>query len=111
VDAWINLDAKGDPVGGPLGSRFPVNREYLELDPIPCSRQFWGGYEIGCAHGSYFQVPNLKVNRDIFAGHIHGTARDRGPQPSGASRSAGAYSITISSNGSTADPAVVSASP
>jgi hypothetical protein len=111
VDAWINLDAKGDPVGGPLGSRFPVNREYLELDPIPCSRQFWGGYEIGCAHGSYFQTPNLKVNRDIFAGHILGTARDRGPQPSGASRSAGATSITISSNGSTADPAVVSASP
>jgi hypothetical protein len=111
VDAWINLDAKGDLVGGPLGSRFPVNREYLELDPIPCSRQFWGGYEIGCAHGSYFQTSNLKVNRDIFAAHILGTARDLGPEPSGASRSAGAYSITISSNGSAADPAVVSASP
>jgi hypothetical protein len=71
VDAWINLDAKGDPVGGPLGGRFPVTREYLELDPTTCGRQFWGGYDIGCAHGSYFQVPNLRVNRDIFAGHTH----------------------------------------
>jgi hypothetical protein len=78
VDAWINLDAKGDLVGGPLGSRFPVTREYLELDPTSCARQFWGGYEIGCAHGSYFQVPNLRVNRDIFAGHILGTARELG---------------------------------
>lgn len=42
VDAWINLDAKGDPVGGPLGGRFPVTREYLELDPTTCARQFWG---------------------------------------------------------------------
>ena len=75
VDAWINLDAKGDPVGGPLVGRFPVTREYLELDPTTCARQLWGGYEIGCAHGSYFQLPNLKVNRDIFAGHILGTAR------------------------------------
>ena len=78
VDAWINLDAKGDPVGGPLVGRFPVTREYLELDPTTCARQFWGGYEIGCAHGSYFQVPNLRVNRDIFAGHILGTARELG---------------------------------
>lgn len=42
VDAWVNLDAKGDPVGGPLGGRFPVTREYLELDPTTCARQFWG---------------------------------------------------------------------
>jgi hypothetical protein len=101
VDAWINLDAKGDLVGGPLGGRFPVNREYLELDPTTCARQFWGGYDIGCAHGSYFQKPNLKVNRDIFASHILGTARELGPQQSDTSRSAGAYAI--SSNGSTAD--------
>jgi hypothetical protein len=111
VDAWINLDAKGDPVGGPLGSRFPVSREYLELDPTTCARQFWGGYEIGCAHGSYFQVSNLKVNRDIFAGHILGTAWDLGPQPSRASGPGSAYSITISSNGSTAEPPFVSAGP
>ena len=41
-----------------------------------------GGYEIGCAHGSYFQVPNLRVNRDIFAGHILGTARELGARRS-----------------------------
>jgi hypothetical protein len=88
-----------------------VNREYLELDPTTCARQFWGGYEIGCAHGSYFQVSNLKVNRDIFAGHILGTAWDLGPQPSRASGPGSAYSITISSNGSTAEPPCVSAGP
>lgn len=111
VDAWINLDAKGDLVGGPLAGRFPVSREYLELAPTSCARQFWGGYEIGCAHGSYFKVSNLKVNRDIFAGHILGTSRNLGSQLSGGSRSTGACSITISSNGSIADSPTVSAAP
>ena len=107
VDAWINLDAKGDPVGGPLVGRFPVTREYLELDPTTCARQFWGGYEIGCAHGSYFQLPNLKVNRDIFAGHILGTARELGARRSDTSGATGPASIAISSNGSLAEPAFV----
>ena len=107
VDAWINLDAKGDPVGGPLVGRFPVTREYLELDPTTCARQFWGGYEIGCAHGSYFQVPNLRVNRDIFAGHILGTARELGARRSDTSGTSGPASIAISSNGSLADLAFV----
>jgi hypothetical protein len=89
VDAWINLDAKGDPVGGPLVGRFPVTQEYLELDPTTCARQFWGGYEIGCAHGSYFQLPNLRVNRDIFAGHILGTARELGVRRSDTSGATG----------------------
>jgi hypothetical protein len=107
VDAWINLDAKGDPVGGPLVGRFPVTREYLELDPTTCARQFWGGYEIGCAHGSYFQVPNLRVNRDIFAGHILGTARELGARRSDTSGAFGPASIAISSNGSLSDSAFV----
>jgi metacaspase-1 len=74
VDAWINLDAQGDLVGGPLSRKFPVKREYLGLPPVTCPRRLWG-YDLTCAHSSYFQPANLKVNRDIFAAHILGTAR------------------------------------
>jgi hypothetical protein len=74
VGEWINLDAQGDLVGGRLGRKFPVNREYLELSPSTCPRRLWG-FDLGCAHGSYFQRENLKVNRDIFAQHILGLAR------------------------------------
>lgn len=69
VNTWINLDAKGDLVGGPLGHRFAVDKEYLNLVPTGCARSLIG-YNLGCAHGSYFQESNLKVNRDIFASHI-----------------------------------------
>lgn len=69
VNNWINLDAKGDLVGGPLGHRFVVSNEYLDLAPTGCVRNLIG-YNLGCAHGSYFQAANIKVNRDIFAAHI-----------------------------------------
>jgi len=71
VNTWINLDAKGDLVGGALGHRFAVSREYLNLVPTGCSVK-WTGYDLGCAHGSYFQPGNSQVNRDIFAAHILG---------------------------------------
>jgi len=74
VGEWVNLDAQGDLVGGRLRRKFPVNREYLELPPSTCPRRLWG-FDLGCAHGSYFQRENLKVNRDIFAQHILGLAR------------------------------------
>ena len=69
VHSWINLDAKGDLVGGALGHRFAVSREYLNLEPSGCPSS-WRGYELGCAHSSYFQSTNDRVNRDIFAAHI-----------------------------------------
>jgi pimeloyl-ACP methyl ester carboxylesterase len=78
ANEWVNLDAQCDLVGGRLGRKFPVNREYLELLPTTCPRQLLGFglvYDFGCAHGSYFQPKNLKVNRDIFAQHILGLAR------------------------------------
>jgi hypothetical protein len=74
VDRWINLDAKGDLVGGALRHRFMVSREYLNLEPSGCTAS-WKGYELGCSHGSYFQPSNTHVNRDIFAAHILGLAR------------------------------------
>jgi hypothetical protein len=106
VDSWINLDAQGDLVGGPLGRRFPVNREYLELQPTGCRRQWWG-YDVGCAHGSYFKVPNLPVNRDIFAAHILGLRRTLTPGGGSASSPAAPRSITISSNGAIRDHRLV----
>jgi hypothetical protein len=69
VSSWINLDAKGDLVGGPLGHRFSVGKEYLNLAPTGCARSLIG-YNLGCAHGSYFQAANIEVNRDIFAANI-----------------------------------------
>jgi metacaspase-1 len=70
VKRWFNLDAKGDLVGGSLVRKFEVDREYLQLTPTSCSSKLWG-YDLSCAHSSYFQVENLQVNRDIFALHIN----------------------------------------
>nr|RNJ65543.1 MAG: caspase family protein [Leptolyngbya sp. IPPAS B-1204] len=69
VSRWINIDAQGDLVGGMLADMFDVNQEFLNLEPTGCSRS-WLGYNLGCAHGSYFVESNLKVNRDIFAAYI-----------------------------------------
>lgn len=69
VEQWINLDTKGDLVGGMLGDKFDVTREYLNLDPTGCSR-FLGIYNLSCAHSSYFSQENIAVNRDIFAKYI-----------------------------------------
>jgi hypothetical protein len=71
VKRWFNLDAKGDLVGGSLARKFEIDQDYLNLTPTSCSRKLWG-YDLGCAHGSYFQIENLQVNRDIFAHHILG---------------------------------------
>lgn len=69
VEQWLNLDAKGDLVGGMLGDKFDVTQEYLDLEPTGCSR-FLGIYNLSCAHSSYFSDSNTAVNRDIFARHI-----------------------------------------
>ncbi|GAB4383670.1 MAG: hypothetical protein Kow00121_45940 [Elainellaceae cyanobacterium] len=69
VDRWINLDAKGDIVGGMIRDRFAVNHEFLELTPGSCQRG-WFGYDISCAHSSYFSADNTAVNRDLFARFI-----------------------------------------
>lgn len=69
VEQWLNLDAKGDLVGGMLGDKFDVTQEYLNLEPTGCSR-FLGIYNLGCAHSSYFSDGNTAVNRDIFAKYI-----------------------------------------
>jgi hypothetical protein len=74
ANSWVNLDAQGDLVGGSLSRRFPVSREYLNLLPTTCPKRLWG-YDLGCAHGSYFQASNTAVNRDIFAAHLLDRAR------------------------------------
>jgi hypothetical protein len=67
VRRWINLDAKGDPVGGRLqGQPYQVDEEDLGLPNLGC-----GFFDAGCAHGSYFKVDNVRVNRDIFARNIN----------------------------------------
>ena len=64
---WVNLDARGDVVGGPLQGRpFAVDNEFLNLVPTGCSGLF-GLVSPACAHSSYFHADNQSVNRHIFA--------------------------------------------
>jgi hypothetical protein len=70
VRQWINLDAKGDIVGGPLEPHgFAVDAEYLGLHPTGCG-SFAGIVAPSCAHGSYFVSENRAVNSGVFARHI-----------------------------------------
>ncbi len=62
VQQWVNLNARGDIVGGPLRG-FQVDREFLNLHPSECGRIVTAS----CAHSSYFRDSNVAVNRDIFA--------------------------------------------
>ena len=71
VDQWINIDARGDVVGGTLRSfPFDVDHEELNLEPTGCSSGFFG-VSPACAHRSYFVEENTIVNRDIFANRIN----------------------------------------
>jgi hypothetical protein len=70
VSFWINLNAKFDIVGGYLRDNpFQVDYEYLNLAPVGCSTIIPNPV---CAHGSYFTMANLTVNRDIFAQFVRG---------------------------------------
>lgn len=72
VRRWINLDADGDVVGGPLKGRpFAVDEEYLNLQPVGC-RSTLGVYSPACAHSSYFHTENDAVNRGVFTRFIRG---------------------------------------
>ena len=67
VGRWINIDAQFDIIGGHIqGAPFAVNVERLNLAPVGCTFPVTPF----CAHGSYFNPRNLKVNRDIFGRYI-----------------------------------------
>ena len=70
VRRWVNLNAHGDVVGGPLQGRpYKVDFDFPNLDPFGCG-SFMGIVNPSCAHSSYFQVGNASVNQDVFAGFI-----------------------------------------
>lgn len=70
VDRWINIDARGDVVGGLMkGQPYAVDEEFLNCDPVGCSN-FFGLISPTCAHASYFKPDNHAVNRDIFGKFI-----------------------------------------
>lgn len=69
VGNWINLDARGDVVGGALQPHFGVDSEYLQLDPVGCE-SLLGIVSPACAHGSYFRSENKAVNAGVFAHHM-----------------------------------------
>lgn len=67
---WINLDARGDLVGGPLKGRpYDIDEDFVNLPPTGCS-DFIGLVNPQCAHSSYFESANITVNRDILAREI-----------------------------------------
>ena len=67
VRRWVNLNANGDPVGGPLKGRpYAVDFDFPNLDAFGCAK-ILGFVNPSCAHGSYFTSGNLATNRDIFA--------------------------------------------
>ncbi len=74
VERMINLDAGGDVVGGYIGERFVVYREFLGLDPVGCAKIPFTGLALNpaCAHSSYFRPANVEVNDRIFAKFIQG---------------------------------------
>jgi metacaspase-1 len=65
IDRWINIDNKGDAVGGSIATKFPSVEEYLGLVPMSCST-----WDLGCCHSAYFDRENLTVNRHILAAAI-----------------------------------------
>lgn len=65
VDAWINLNAIGDFVGGPLAG-LSVTHEHLSEPAVGCGLLSLPT----CPHSSYFNAENLSVNRDRFARYM-----------------------------------------
>jgi metacaspase-1 len=66
---WVNVDARGDLVGGPLQSAFEVDLDAVDLPPHGCGAVL-GVVSPACAHSSYFTSGNASVNRDVFAAQI-----------------------------------------
>ncbi len=74
VDNFVNVDAGGDIVGGPLAPTFNVTEQFLRQRPTGCSTFFlWRrvAKNFVCAHSSYFNQDNVAVNRDIIARYIN----------------------------------------
>ena len=72
VNRWINLNARGDIVGGVLKGRpYQVDADFPNLAPFNCTTLFGSAINPACAHRSYFVDGNDVVNRDIFAAFIN----------------------------------------
>jgi hypothetical protein len=70
VRRWVNLDAYGDLVGGPLKGRpFEVDFGFVNFEPVGCFGLL-GFVSPSCAHNSYFDAANVDVNQNIFANFI-----------------------------------------
>ncbi len=69
VERWINLDARGDFVGGSLtndGFELEPEHDFIGLTPVGCGII----PSPACAHSSYFDSANEAVNKDIFGALI-----------------------------------------
>ena len=68
VKRWVNVNARGDLVGGRLANRgFAVHDDLVDLPAVGC-RVFPPNPV--CAHASYFVAQNLEVNQRIFGAFI-----------------------------------------
>jgi pimeloyl-ACP methyl ester carboxylesterase len=75
VSRIINLDARGDIVGGRVADQFEGARDFVRLSPTGCRTIPFTGTTLNfaCAHSSYFEPANKAVNRDLFARFINGS--------------------------------------
>ena len=74
VCRFINIDAGGDIVGGPISPPFRDVEQLLNQAPTGCPTFFWRrrtARSFVCAHSSYFRPENTAVNRDILARYIN----------------------------------------
>ena len=72
VSRWVNINARGDIVGGELKGRpYQVDADFPTVVPVGCSTLFGRAVNPACAHRSYFLADNTAVNRDIFAAFIN----------------------------------------
>jgi pimeloyl-ACP methyl ester carboxylesterase len=70
VRRWLNINAHGDVVGGPLQGRpYQVDVDFPNVRPFGCG-DFLGLVNPVCAHASYFVAGNAAVNREIVARFI-----------------------------------------
>ncbi len=72
VSRWVNVNARGDIVGGVLKGRpYQVDEDFPNVDPFECTKLFGRAINPACAHRSYFVRNNTAVNQDIFAAFIN----------------------------------------
>lgn len=63
---WWNLNATGDPFGGPLLPAYNATQDFTNLPAPGCQPGQWD-----CSHNAYFNPANVAITRDIIAAKLN----------------------------------------